>query len=79
MLLKGLALEVAKEIHGDRFGFGGDAFLPTQTVGFAAQTRQWLTRTLNAEVAEGYLSEAEAIQIAQQLLHDNQHRLFGQS
>ena len=60
------------------FGFGGDAFLPTQTVGFAAQTRQWLTRTLNAEVAEGYLSEAEAIQIAQQLLHDNQHRLLGQ-
>ncbi|MCX6014534.1 MAG: amidohydrolase family protein [Chloroflexales bacterium] len=60
------------------FGFGGDAFLPTQTVGFAAQTRQWLTRTLNAEVAEGYLSEAAAIRIAQQLLFDNQHRLFGQ-
>lgn len=60
------------------FGFGGDAFLPTQTVGFVAQTRQWLTRTLRAEVAEGYLSEAAAIQIAQQLLHDNQHRLFGQ-
>ena len=58
------------------FGFGGDAFLPTQTVGFAAQTRQWLTRTLSAEVAEGYLSEAAAIRIAQQLLHDNQHRLF---
>jgi hypothetical protein len=46
-------------------------------VGFAAQTRQWLTRTLSAEVLEGYLSEAAAINIAQQLLHDNQLRLFG--
>jgi hypothetical protein len=58
------------------FGFGGDAFLPAQSVGFALQTRQWLTRTLHAEVNEGYLRLPEAIHIARRLLHDNQHDLF---
>lgn len=58
------------------FGFGGDAFLPAQSVGFAMQTRHWLTRTLQAEVSEGYLREPEAIQIARRFLHDNQYDLF---
>lgn len=58
------------------FGFGGDAFLPAQSVGFALQTRQWLTRALQAEVAEGYMTEPQAMQVARRLLHDNQHDLF---
>lgn len=61
------------------FGFGGDAFLPAQSVGFALQTRRWLTRTLQAEVDEGAMSEADAMLIARRLLSDNQHDLFGRA
>ncbi|MFN7471202.1 MAG: amidohydrolase family protein, partial [Roseiflexaceae bacterium] len=59
------------------FGFGGDAFLPTQTVGFAAQARHWLTRTLQAEVDDGLLTPDAARAVAVALLSTNQ-RLFYQ-
>ncbi|MEY3989737.1 MAG: hypothetical protein RI985_818 [Chloroflexota bacterium] len=58
------------------FGFGGDAFLPAQSVGFAMQTRQWLARTLHAEIDADMLSYADACVIAQRIMHDNQHDLF---
>ncbi len=57
------------------FGFGGDAFLPTQTVGFSLQLRAWMNRTLRAEVDAGTLKIPAAIRIAQALLSENQ-RLF---
>src|SRR5262249_9725200 len=43
------------------FAFGGDVDWPTPTIAFAAQTRRWLQRTLEAEVRDGHLTEAEAI------------------
>ncbi|MFZ9857973.1 MAG: amidohydrolase family protein [Roseiflexaceae bacterium] len=58
------------------FGFGGDAFLPAQSVGFAWQTRTWLARTLQAEIDADTLTLAHARGIAQRLMTDNQHDLF---
>lgn len=58
------------------FGFGGDAFLPAQSVGFAMQTRQWLAYTLEAEVQADMLTEAHACTIARHLMTDNQYSLF---
>jgi predicted TIM-barrel fold metal-dependent hydrolase len=57
------------------FGFGGDAFLPTQTVGFADQARHWLALALQAEVDDGLLTIDAAGSIAVALLSTNQ-RLF---
>jgi len=61
------------------FGFGGDAFLPTQTVGFAAQARTWLARTLQTEVDTGLLTTSAAMAIARALLSENQHKFFRRS
>lgn len=58
------------------FGFGGDAFLPAQSVGFAWQTRQWLARTLQAEVDADMINERSACAIAQRLMSGNQHDVF---
>ncbi len=60
-------------------GFGGDAFLPAQAVGFALQSRKWLTRTLQREIDECFLKELDAMNIARKLLFDNQDELFYQS
>ncbi len=57
-------------------GFGGDAFYPTQSLGFALQTRKWLTYTLQKEIDDELLTTAQACQIATQLLHDNAQTLF---
>lgn len=59
------------------FGFGGDAFLPAQSVGFAMQTRRWLARTLQAEIDGGMLEYNEACAVAQRIMYQNQHDLFG--
>ena len=58
------------------FGFGGDTFWPTSAVGYAMQTRRWLTRTLTAEVADGLMTEAQAMGLAKRLLHDNAYDCF---
>ena len=50
------------------FVFGGDTWYPDCTVGYAAQTRAWLTRTLQAEVLEGCMTEAEAMSLADRLM-----------
>ena len=61
------------------FGFGGDAFLPAQSVGFAMQTRRWIARILQTEIDAGLLHDADARFIAQRIMHDNQHDLFTRS
>lgn len=61
------------------FGFGGDAFLPTQTIGFVLQARAWLTRTLHAEIADGTIEEDAAISIARAVLSENQHLFYTKS
>lgn len=58
------------------FVYGGDTFWPTASVAYAHQARQWLTRTLQAEVDEGLLSEADAIALATRLLRENQYACF---
>jgi len=58
------------------FGFGGDCFWPTRGVAYCIQMRQWITRSLQAEVDEDLLSEAEAIRVADRLLRENQIDVF---
>ena len=58
------------------FAFGGDTFWPTLAVGYAAQARAGLVRALQAEIDDGYLSEAEAIHIATRVMHANQYACF---
>jgi hypothetical protein len=58
------------------FIFGGDTFWPGTAWAYALQARQWLTRTLQAEVDEGLLSEAEAITLATRLMMTNQQACF---
>jgi hypothetical protein len=58
------------------FAFGGDTFRPTSAVGYAIQTRRWLTRALAAEVCDGYLTMIQAKDVASSVMHDNQYDCF---
>jgi hypothetical protein len=58
------------------FGFGGDTFWPTAAIAYSIQARRGLQRALEAEIAEGDLTEPEAITIAHRLLHGNQYACF---
>ena len=58
------------------FVFGGDTVWPGGVLAYAAQARQWLTRTLQAEVDEGLMSEAEAMAVATRIMRDNQNACF---
>ena len=56
--------------------FGGDARTPTAAFACSLQARRWLTRTLEREVAEALLSEADAMDLATRLLRTNALALF---
>lgn len=58
------------------FAFGGDTFWPTSAVAYSIQARHGLERALEAEIAEGHLSEQEAITVARRLMRDNQYACF---
>ncbi len=58
------------------FAFGGDTFWPNLSVAFSIQSRQWLTRALQAEVNDGLLTEREAIFLATRLMRGNQEECF---
>jgi uncharacterized protein len=58
------------------FAFGGDTFSPTGAVAYSIQARRGLRRAFEAEIAEGDLSEPEAITIAQRMMRDNQYACF---
>ncbi len=58
------------------FIFGGDTFWPTGAVAYAYQARQWLTRTLQAEVSERLLTETKAIGLAKRFMTENQYACF---
>jgi len=58
------------------FAFGGDDRWHTSIVGDSWQARRWLTRALEAEVAEGDLTEREALDVARRLMYDNQYACF---
>jgi uncharacterized protein len=58
------------------FAFGGDTRWPTSAYAYALQARRWLTKALEAEVAEGELTEPEAIRVASRLMRENQLACF---
>ncbi len=58
------------------FGFGGDSFWPCASVAYSQQTRQGLQRALEAEIAEGLLSEREALVLAKRFMQKNQYDCF---
>jgi predicted TIM-barrel fold metal-dependent hydrolase len=58
------------------FVYGGDTSWPQASVAYAYQARQWLTRTLQAEVDEGHLREGEAIALATRFMLENQYSCF---
>jgi predicted TIM-barrel fold metal-dependent hydrolase len=58
------------------FGFGGDTMWPTAAVAYSIQARRGLRRALEAEVAQGDLTEPEAITVARRLMRDNQYACF---
>ena len=58
------------------FGFGGDTFWPTAALAYSIQARRGLQRALEAEIAEGDLTEPEAITIARRLMRENQYACF---
>jgi uncharacterized protein len=58
------------------FAFGGDTSWPAAAVAYSIQARSWLTRALQAEVAEGLLTERAAIGIATRMMRTNQEACF---
>jgi predicted TIM-barrel fold metal-dependent hydrolase len=58
------------------FVFGGDTLWPNAAVAYARQSREWLTRALQAEIDDGHLTEREAITLASRFVHLNQRDCF---
>ncbi len=58
------------------FAFGGDTGWPTSSAAYAMQARRWLTRALEAEIADGDLTEPQAMQVATRLMSTNQQECF---
>ena len=58
------------------FGFGGDTGWPASALAYAMQARRGILDALQAEVGEGYLTEAQAMTVATRLMRDNQYACF---
>ena len=58
------------------FAFGDDAATPSAAYAYAVQMRRWLTRALEEEVADGFLTTRQAIDSATRLLRGNQLACF---
>ena len=58
------------------FAFGGDTGWPTGALAYSIQARNEIRRGLEAEVAEGYLSERQAMDVATRIMRDNQYACF---
>ena len=58
------------------FAFGGDFIIPEGAYGHSVLARRVVSRVLTEKVAEAYLSEEEAIRLAQRILRDNPAALF---
>ena len=58
------------------FVFGGDTGWPSAAVAYAKQARRGLTKALQTEVDDGFLTEAQAIQVASRLMQGNQADCF---
>ena len=58
------------------FAFGGDTGWPTAAMAYAMQARRGIRSALEAEVAEGALTETEAMEAASRIMRDNQYACF---
>ena len=58
------------------FAFGGDTGWPTGALAYSIQARNEIRRALEAEIAEGYLTEVEAMDVATRIMRDNQYACF---
>ena len=58
------------------FVFGADTSWPFAAYAYAMQTRQWLTHTLQKEIQDGHMREAEAMRIADRVMLQNQYDCF---
>ena len=58
------------------FAFGGDTGWPTSAMAYAIQARNEIRRALDAEIADGYLTEKQAMAFATRIMHTNQYDCF---
>ena len=58
------------------FAFGGDTQWPTSAMAYAIQARTEITRALESEIADGYMTEKGAMAIAERIMRDNQFDCF---
>ncbi len=58
------------------FAFGGDTGCPTSAMAYAIQARNEIRCVLEAEIADGYLTEKQAIGFATRIMRDNQYACF---
>ena len=58
------------------FAFGGDTFWPSAALAYSLQARTWLSKTLQAEIDDGFLKEVQAITIAEKMMSKNQQACF---
>ena len=58
------------------FAFGGDTGWPTAAMAYAMQARRGIRSALEAEVADGALTEKEAMEIASFIMRGNQYACF---
>ena len=58
------------------FAFGGDTGWPTSAAAYSIQARRWLTRSLQAEIDEGFLNEKQAMTLAGRFMRENQLACF---
>ena len=58
------------------FAFGDDATTPSMAYAYAVQMRRWLTRALEEEVADGFMTTRQAMDAATRLLRGNQLACF---
>ena len=64
--------ELIETVPGNKImAFGGDAMTVEMAYGHARMARQVVSRVLSEKVAEGYLSEDEAVVLARRMLRDN--------
>jgi predicted TIM-barrel fold metal-dependent hydrolase len=58
------------------FAFGDDTGTPTMAYAYAMQMRRWLTRAFEEEVADGFMTNRQAMDVATRLLRGNQLACF---
>ena len=58
------------------FAFGGDTSWPGAALAYSLQARTWLSKTLQSEIDDGFLSEAQAIKLGEAIMSKNQKACF---